>query len=266
MLPLRHAPQAHTNIFTGIHSATHVNISSAAGHITLKVAASRRSLHARAPACSAFARQAFVPCRVKIRLSNTLPSHYLLAACSGCARVCCHCRRRRHRDLRLATCPCRKSDSACPPHAASYTPLPQSISPPHRCAPRLKALFYALQRWPTTAIARSTRRITGSTILIARAGRRAALHHHALAAAGALGVFWHEPPADARVTSLQSRAQEWDAMRKRVVISHDTDECRSSDARAAGGDAASAADTGRQRRVPRCSRDASCVCVCRRWL
>ncbi len=32
-------------------------------------------------------------------------------------------------------------------------------------------------------------------------------------------------------------------MRKRVVISHDTDESRSSDARAAGGDAASAADT-----------------------
>jgi hypothetical protein len=33
-------------------------------------------------------------------------------------------------------------------------------------------------------------------------------------------------------------------MRKRVVISHDTDEYRSSDARAAGGDVASAAYTG----------------------
>ena len=136
-----------------------------------------------------------------------------------------------------------RAERAIVPAPHTPPPLPQIISPPHRCAPRLKALFYALQRWPTTAIARSTRRITGSTILIAGAGRRAALHHHALAAAGALGVFWHEPPADARVTSLQSRAQEWDAMRKRVVISHDTDECRSSDARAAGGDVASAADT-----------------------
>jgi hypothetical protein len=33
-------------------------------------------------------------------------------------------------------------------------------------------------------------------------------------------------------------------MRKRVVISHDTDESRSLDAGAAGGDAASAADAG----------------------
>jgi hypothetical protein len=52
----------------------------------------------------------------------------------------------------------------------------------------LTALFYALQRWLTAAIARSSRRITRITNLIARAGGCAALHHHALAAAGAFAV------------------------------------------------------------------------------
>ncbi len=41
--------------------------------------------------------------------------------------------------------------------------------------------------------------------------------------------------------SLQSRAHEWDVMRKRIVISHDTDESPLSDVGAIGGNVASAA-------------------------
>ena len=41
--------------------------------------------------------------------------------------------------------------------------------------------------------------------------------------------------------SLQSRAHEWDVMRKRIVISHDTEESPLSDLGAVGGNAASAA-------------------------
>jgi hypothetical protein len=73
----RHAAAtSHQHIYRhSFRDACKYFVGAAAGHITLKVAASRRSLHACAHACSAFARQAFVPCRVKICLSKTLPSY-----------------------------------------------------------------------------------------------------------------------------------------------------------------------------------------------
>ncbi len=108
-------------------------VGAAAGHITLKVAASRRSLHACAPACSAFARQAFVPRRVKICLSKTLPSHYLLAACSGCARVLPSATAAAAAIVTYVSQLCRKSDSACPPHAAA--PAANHLTSPQVCAP-----------------------------------------------------------------------------------------------------------------------------------
>jgi hypothetical protein len=64
-------------------------------------------------------------------LALSLPSRSLQRLCTCPAFR--HCRRRRHRDLRLATCPCRKSDSACPPHAAA--PAANHLTSPQVCAP-----------------------------------------------------------------------------------------------------------------------------------